>query len=413
MAKDKYDFIQELLENKRLTTVQRERIFLLTKEEIKKDGILGRNFDERIKKLETVINGNGTDIIEDINNTNLDNLREVKRLTPPKYFDPYHLYKFLFEYNQNPVLRSTCHDADSDTIETINEYCESENYCFSKHLNKIIETYVEHEKNNAPPLVKALIRGYLTGKDYKGNELKEGWSTGKININWSSTQLTKWISKYKNIPPNINEVIAGDLEIELFQINPQLISPISYEPIQNFTQLVLHFKNLFHLKSGNQSLKSVLDRFNLLKKWHEKISFDISENFFSNNLEHFTDVDKLTQAYNKLLQLIVEQHFGDDKPKVKLSYYEENQNVYLSIQHLNGKYNKSIESTLTRPIGDKYEDLIKNQINGLCNLHLRADFGNGKYAEINLWDGEELKSKEIQPFEGVEHLLKFPKTKNS
>ena len=35
MAKDKYDFIQELLENKKLQPTQKERVLLLAKEEIK------------------------------------------------------------------------------------------------------------------------------------------------------------------------------------------------------------------------------------------------------------------------------------------------------------------------------------------------------------------------------------------
>ncbi len=402
MAKTKYDFIKELLGNKKINQNQRERILEIASREISLEGTLV----ERIQKIEEIVFKNPPETNpEPVDNppSDINNL--------PEYIDPYHLYKFLFEYNQNSVLRSTCHDSDSDTIETINKYCESENYSFTKHLNKIIEAYSKHEKMYyAPPRVKAMIRGYLTGKNYEGHDLK-GWSTSSININWSSNHLTKWTSKHKNFPPNINETLAGKLEIELLPIEPQLISPISYEPIQNFTQLVLHFKNLFHLKSGNQSLKSVLARFNLLKKWDEKIDWDISESDFSSNIEHFTDVDKLTQAYNKLIQIIIGQHIGDDKPKVKLRYFEENDNVYLSIHHLNGKYNKSLESTRSRPLGDNYVHLINNQINGLCNFHLRADFDNGEYAKINLWDGKELKLIKIPLFYGVEHKFEFPKNK--
>jgi len=43
MAKDKYDFIQEILEDKKLTPAQRERVFELTKVEIQKDGHLGKD----------------------------------------------------------------------------------------------------------------------------------------------------------------------------------------------------------------------------------------------------------------------------------------------------------------------------------------------------------------------------------
>lgn len=314
MAKTKYDFIKELLVDKKINQNQRERILELASREISLEGTL----EERVRKIEEIIFGNNTE-----SNTEIIETFQIKQKTSlvRKYVDPYFLYKFIFEYNQNPILRSTCHDIDSGEIEKIVDYCELENYCFSKHLNKVVESYFEHEKKYVAPFqLKALIRAYLTGKDSKGNELSGGWSSNRIKINWSSPQVIDWTSKHTNIPPNINESLAGDKEIDLFPINPQINSPISYEPIQNFTQLVLHFKNLFHLKSGNQSLRAILVRNNQLEKWHEKIDFEFSGNKFQNNLELFTDVDKLIQTYNKLIQLIVEQHLGVDKPKVKLEF---------------------------------------------------------------------------------------------
>lgn len=332
----------------------------------------------------------------------------------PKYIDPYHLYKFLFDYNQNPVLRSTCHDIDSEELKKINEYCNSDSYDFKKHLKKIIETFDEHEKVLfAPPQVKALIRGYLTGKDYQGNQLKRGWSSVGIKTNWSSDKLTNWVAKNPNIPPNLNEDIAGDREVELLVMEPQINSPITNDPIQSFTQLVLHFKNLFHLKSGSQSLRAILDRVNSIRKWNEKVEIEITDQEFPNNLEHFTDVDKLIQAYNKLLQLIIEQHQGDKKPKVKLRLYEKKQRVYLSVHHLNGQYNKTVQNCIDRPHGRDYKNLISSQINGLCNLYLEADFGSQEFAAINLWDGKKLEAHKLNSFIGVEHILEFPKIKES
>jgi hypothetical protein len=403
MAKTKYDFIRELLEDKKINQNQRERILELTSKEISLEGKL----EERVQKIEEIIFKDQPETsIEKITETSKQNKSDL-----PNYIDPYHLYRFLYEFNQNPVLRSTCHDVDSDELQKINDYCSSENYCFSSHLRKIIENYEQHEKSYfAPPKVKALIRGYLTGKDYEKNQLKNGWSSGSIEINWSSPKLNEWAIENSNIPPNINEILAGDLEIELLQIEPQIISPISYHPIQNFTQLVLHFKNLFHLKSGDQSLKAILCRLNSQKKWNEKIDFEIDEDSFPSNIEHFTDVDKLTQAYNKIVQLIIEQHNGDDKPRVKLSLSEKNHTVFLSILHRNGYYNKTIQNTIDR-IGQSYSSLIGNLLNGLCNLRLKADFKNGTYAEINLWDGKKREAIDLHNFEGVEHLFEFPKYK--
>ena len=410
MAKNKYDFIKELLENKKINQNQRERILELASKEISVEGSL----EERVQQIEEIIFKQKKETNSLKVKTPAKGPSKSEDISLRKYIDPFHLYKFLFEYNQNPILRSTCHDVDSEELKKINEYCHSDFYDFEKHLKKIIENFGEHEKEFfAPRQVKALIRGYLTGKDYEGNQLKRGWSSVGIKINWSSDELTNWVTNNPNTPPNLNEDIAGDQEIELFGIEPQINSPITYDSIQSFTQLVLHFKNLFHLKSGSQGLRAILDRVNSIGKWDEKVEIKITNQEFPNNLEHFTDIDKLIQAYNKILQLIIAQHQGDKKPKVKLRFYENNQRVYLSIHHLNGKYNKTVQNCIDRPHGRDYKNLISSQINGLCNLYLKADFGSQEFAAINLWDGKKPEAEKLPNFKGVEHILEFPKIKES
>lgn len=407
MAKNKYDFIKELLENNKLNQNHRERILELASKEISLEGSL----EKRVQKIEKII-------IENIpKNDDLKTHKPIKTKgsSLPKYIDPYHLYKFLFEYNQNPVLRSTCHDIDSEELKKINEYCDSDCYNFEKHLKKIIDHFGEHEKQFfAPPQVKALIRGYLTGRDYQGNQLIRGWSSAGIKINWSSDKLANWATKNPNIPPNSCITFFREKKgSKSLKIEPQITTSITEKTILTFTQLVLHFKNLFHLKSGKQSLRAILYRVNSFKKWEEEVEFEITDKDFPTNLEHFTDVDKLVQAYNNLLKIIIEQHHSDNKPKVKLRFFEENQRVYLSIHHLNGKYNKTIQNCIDRPHGVDYKNLISSQINGLCNLYLKADFGRQEFAAINLWDGKKLEAEKLTNFTGVEHILEFPKINES
>lgn len=421
MAKNKYDFIKELLEDKRIKQNQRERILELASREISLEGTLA----ERVQKIEEILfNKPDKDVFQITERTvSRDELEELideenekqtestiifsnKSNNLPKYLHPYSLYNFLFQYNQNKILRTTCHDIDSSELESILEFCKTERYDFKKHINVIHDAYANHEKiHKAPRQIKALIRVYLTGKDYYG-KISEGWSN-KIKINWNSDELIKWANLNIETPPNLNEGIAGTKEIELLEF-PQINSAITAIPIQNFTQLVLHFKNLFHIKSGPQSLIEILKRVNLEKTWYERVDFELDEHEYINNLEHFTDVEKFMQAYNKIIGLIIEQHSFSEKPKVKLKYFLEDQKIIFSIHHLNGVYNKTIENTIER-LGQTYHSLIKNQINGLCNLHLKADFGNQKFAEINLWNGKERKSKPIPSFQGVEHIMEFPK----
>lgn len=414
--KNKYDFIKELLEDKRIKQNQRERILELASKEITLEGTL----EERVQKIEEILFRKEDEIIlteEQVSSEMIERNVAVKNQTDagshkenelPIYLHPSHLYNFLYQYNQNKILRTTCHDIDSNELESILEFCKTETYDFKQHLKTIHEAYANHERtHNAPYQVKALIRVYLTGKDYYG-KISEGWSS-KIKINWNSKELLDWAKVNYKIPPNSSITFFRESNLRSFKIEPQIKTSITVRPIQTFTQLVLHFKNLFHIKGGQQSLREIIKRVNQDKLWNEKVDFEFDEKEFINNLEHFTDVEKLIQSYNKIISLIIEQHKHTEKPKVRLMYYQENQKVIFSIHHLNSVYNKTIENTIER-LGQTYTSLINKQINGLCNLHLKADFGNRQFAEINIWNGKDRESKPINPFQGVEHIMEFPKT---
>ena len=69
-------------------------------------------------------------------------------------------------------------------------------------------------------------------------------------------------------------------------------------------------------------------------------------------------------------------------------------------------YPQSMYDSIKR-IGEKQTLLIKNQINGICNLYIQADFGNNQYAEMNLWDGKPRTATSIDKIEGVKYILKY------
>ena len=90
---------------------------------------------------------------------------------------------------------------------------------------------------------------------------------------------------------------------------------------------------------------------------------------------------------------------------MKNSLYESESDVILSIHHLNSTYKKSSASVISR-VGDQEVELLK-KVNGVCDLFLNADFENGEYAEINLWDEFDRSARKLKSFEGVEYQLKF------
>jgi hypothetical protein len=415
MPKDKYNFIQELLENRKLSLDQRERVLLLTKEEIRKEGLLGQGLAERLAKLEQLVSAKVMETPVVTNDTIIEDNSKEYIQDLPKYIDPSHLYKYIFDYNQNPILKSTCHEIDSNELENILSYCETTEYHFEKHLEKILEAFRVHDKKFAPSRVKALIRGYLTGKNFKGEEIS-GWSSHTFSINWSCTGLMNWSHEMPGVPPNIDEGLMEQIENTGFEFNAPFVLR-NGNLIRSMSDLVLYFKRLFHIRSDN-SLNNIIKNTNKAKGWDQKIDFRIDDSKFPNNVEIFTDVDSLLQAYGRIIELILEQAaIQEIKPVVRLSLTEKDNSVEFSILHQQSVYGKTIKNTTER-LGNKYKGLIANQINGLCNFYVQADFECKESYRIGIWNQPDLWIKKTpqairltESIGGVEHLFQILKPK--
>ena len=55
-----------------------------------------------------------------------------------------------------------------------------------------------------------------------------------------------------------------------------------YRPVQSFSDLVLHFKRMFHIREDN-SLLEIIKFHN--EKWNNQIDFQIDETYFQKNIE--------------------------------------------------------------------------------------------------------------------------------
>jgi hypothetical protein len=396
---NKGDFIIELLTSKNISTNDRERILKLSAKEFGKNSEELNLIKESIKELKEQVSPGDSN-----GGKNL-----------PKYYRPYYLFKYLEDFNQNSILKSTCHEIDSNELVSIKRYCGFIDYDFDLHIDKILIEFNLHEKRNyyAPTYIKALIRGYLTGKNYFGEELVNGWSTDEIKINWSHFSVKTYTVENPKIPPNYSIRNLRILKTKPCKIE-QFNSKINGNTVQTFRELVLHFKNLIHIKEDN-SLKQILLNFNESNELNNHIDFFGLDDSFTTNIQLFTDVDKLIQAYEELIKLIQEKHLTNGKPQVRIGLSQYEKTIEFSIHHLNGIYEKNLQDTKDRPIGQVYENLINNQIAGMCNLYLRADFGNDVYAQFEIWSESasngNFKFSEIPKFKGVEHILEFEKRK--
>lgn len=397
---DKYIFIKELLDKNKLSLRQRERMVKLVDKEIQKDGIKGSELEERVKKLEEKV---GIQIPTNADEEPYDN----NTFIPKQYYNPKDLYHFLRNYNDDEILKSTCHRIDRKEIETIEKLCNIEKYKFQSHYEKIIEHYEELKKKYKKKFVddkfRALIERYLKGG---GN-----WNYN-IKYNWNSPELFEWVQQNPGIPPNLDPSLFDEKNIgfEVNEFGPK-IKLLPNTKIQTFGDLVQYFKYLFHIRSDNSLVKLCTE---INKRFSAEIDFDYSA--INEAIELFTNVEKLLNTYEDLIRLVLEvkEKNGLDKPKIKLKFYTEDKStIVFSIHHLNSIYKHTVEDAVDRP-GQTYKNLITNQLNGLCEFYINADFGNDKFAKLTIWNFQVWKEKKLnysksEKVEGVEYILKFKK----
>lgn len=412
----KFEFIKELLENRKLKPYQREQILRLTAKEID----CCDEIEERITKIEARLSNefetapsDRSKILDlETESESIFQKEEVYKSPSRKYFNPKYTYEFLLKYNQNPVLRSTCHDIDSDAIKEINEYCETTKYSFKTHRDQIITSWNSHQTSLAPYQIKNLISVYLTGKSWKQKSVEGGWSSENIKWNWAHPDIEEWSIKNQGIPPNLSEAMADQIDNLGFQVEP-FISELTGSLIQDFRDIVYHFKDLFHIRPDN-SLRRLIELCNARSIWRNKVNLIIDENEFPQNIDFFMDVDKVIQGYTRIIDLCINNHQGSDVPVIKTSLIHERDSLQLSIKHINNKYRKDLNSVCERPLGNHYNHLIMHQANGNYNVILNADFGQKTFARIDIWTKNVAHHTKREPiilntFEGVEHIFEFPK----
>ena len=388
--------------------------FIMHNKKLTKEQIVIRN--RLIVRDYSSLKGIKEDIEEGINLGNLDSKiisgksNDVQHSKKVRYVPPKHLHDFLYRFNQDDILKYTCHEIDTqETIELICDYCHTKKYSLKKHSKLISQKFdmllKEFQKNGIFLDKKfiGLLSGYIKGS--------AEWSQMGIKTNWCCDELLKWGDEHPGMIPSPGKNIASKQESNGFKLNTSFSSSINGRRIMYLKDLVIFVKSLFHIRRDN-SLKSILAYQNK-QMMSDGLKINFSPNF-RDNIELLTDVDKLVQAYNKIISICKDSSKSVEMVDIELSFYEENQDVVLAIHDKNSVYGKSLKNATER-IGEQQKNLIKNQINGLCDLFIEADFDGGEYARIALWNCNSKPLGEVPNIDvvklgkvtGVKYILKF------
>lgn len=327
------------------------------------------------------------------------------------YISPSILHSLLYKFNQDDILKYSCHEIDSDdVINSINTFCGTSKYSFKKHsqlLRDRLDFLLNDFKREKIFLDNKFI-GML--KAYLGYSQKE-WSILKIKTNWNSQDIIEWSENYSGIVPSPGRNIARKNKNNGFILKNAIVSNLTGNRILSFKDLVLYFKSLFHIRRDNP-LSDILKYQNNSKAFQD-LNISFTYGIFNDNIDLLTDVDKLIQAYKSIIKICKETN-PSDVLNIELSFYEENNSIIFTIHDKDHSYGKTLKSATER-IGESQSNLIRNQINGLCNLYIEADFGNNEYARIGLWTNKsnELGGKPKIPVvylskaQGVKYILEF------
>ena len=395
MEKNKFDFIINLLENQKVPVSQREKILHLSAREIKDMGQDNDDIIIRIKKIEQSLG---------INNYEIGEISDIEKHL---YFDPKVLAGFLEYYNQNAILKTTCHEIDEVDILKINSKTGLEEYNFQEHYKlivaefDIIEELVHNKKLFIHRDIMNTIRLYLTGNNYKKQKAKNGWEEN-IQMNWDCSALQKWIETNPNLPPNPDTVIRRKMRYNGFTF--QELS----NGINMFSDLVIHFKRLYHIRYDN-SLRDILEKINEQNSWDNDIDFIINDDVFTRDVEFFTDIISVKKIYSTIIEMILDvvKIRKETKPVVSLILVKTEESYIFSINHTNSRFTKEAENVVKK-LGKTHTNMIVTCLLGACDLYLKAEFGDGQSGIINLWN-KKMNTRVFtpEPFKGVQHDLIF------
>jgi len=359
--KNKYDFIQEILENKKLTVAQRERVLLLAAEEIKHENsndidLLKRlkEIEEKISQLESVPPKSGDGETGGSGSKNKNQLTHNPKLVS----------QYLKKFKENTPLKWTTHTWDEKKYETIDLFIEDLNE--DKEYNKLFN--VHRDMYN---LLNYFIYQPKDELNEKGipnygwpnlQDLKIGWQfPNHLLINWCK-------ENFDNKEDNRKYPFQFNLPKEL---QPQ--KPIKGKMITTFENVVDIFKTEIQFREDYF--------YKELKKRNSRLAdykFEGIENF--KNLDFYTYTNGFLSALDTVLNEIKK---NETEKNILFSYEMQENDLIIDITQLNSFPTRKLNTNNLAHFLGGGMNAISGSIFSLCDFSIISKFTNEKNNEIS------------------------------
>lgn len=349
MAKDKYDFINDILERDKLRPAQLERVLLLIKEEFKKEGNFGKELDERVKRLEEEI--------------------KINSLSKSEYIlkhNPRYISKLLSsKFKENNALKWSTHVWDEKKYELIDSFISELNadkvysdiFKYNRDLYNLINYFLYHPKtefdqNNIPKYGWPNL-----------NDMKIGWQfPNSLLIDWCK-------DNFDNKEADIKYPFQYELPKEL---RPK--KSIKGKMITTFENVVDVFKTEIQFRD-NYLYKELLKRTNKISDF----------NFLG--IEDFQSLDfyTYTPGFLKAIDIILsEVKRNETEKEIQFSHkISAGDELIIEITHLNSYPTRVLNvSNLTQFLGGGMNAIAGNTFS-LCDFSIVTKFNTSQNKKQN------------------------------
>lgn len=370
MANDKYDFIIKMIENKNISPAQKDRILLLSAQEMKKDFEL---LDDRLRKLKVGYQKDA-DLLERIEKIEIM-LKEIKEQKETrentsaeqenlKEPNPKHVADFMSLFNQRSGLKYLTHDFDENSDFDIDKFLISANMVFIKKTDEL----------NIPRSLWRIVKQYaFDSKQTEWTSISDDYKKPiSITIGWASKELRDWSKKNQLHPIRNNE----------------------YERIINDFRRITRIEPPNLEKLVNTALQGVfekeLDNFEIIKVSLKKADF-------------FSHIGFLKAALHVIFEEMKRRSDSPEKKKISINYerFLSDEGYYLRkvlITHHHSFPTKELKLILKEWQEKGNMGKIKEKLKGYCHWSVVTQI-EGVPLKVNI-----LRENDIPEYEHVEYI---------
>lgn len=337
MVKDKYSFILDLINNKKLSPAQKEQVLRLSIIETKKEG--DKKDLELINRIEEIEKKMAVDI-----NTRQQNEEGLKK--PVRKHKPKETYELLSYFSSTDGgMKNLTHSFNYGYI------------AYEELMKKCREEF-ELGKIKYPNVPEALLKRI---EEFSFSEKPEWYimlGDEKIEkkIGWTEPDFVKWYKKNRTHPAN--------------------------DAYYN-SEMIVPFKETIQVRSDLGNLRKLIDELKY-KVFQGGINVNIKDAI--DTAQFYTDVDRLGLAIYHIFTAIKQASSKNFYDEVEINFKIHDHVKLLEIIHLESKPSKSVKDFdfLGGDLGT-----VKTNLWGLCNYDILAKFQEGEYRKVILSDKPE------------------------